>query len=173
MRTRREILAATLSLPAAFARAAASAPTTPGTEQDFAHRIFQKLNDLRVARGAAALIWSDRIAVCACEQSKRKAELRFPGHNDPERGDVAARLNAAGIHWTRCGENLFVERGWEDPVNFAVVFWWYSTTGHRQSLLTPEYSESAIGVVRAEDGTFFVTQIFLTPPLASRSATRR
>jgi uncharacterized protein YkwD len=151
MTTRREILAAALSLPAV------------SVEEDFAHRIFQKINELRVVRGSPALIWSNAIASCAREQSKRKAELRFPGHNDPERGDVAARLNASGIRWSRCGENLFTERGWEDPVNFAVVFWWYSTSGHQQNLLNPEFTESAIGVVKADADTFFVTQIFLTP----------
>jgi uncharacterized protein YkwD len=158
MTTRREVLAASLGLPAAYAN------TKPSEEEQFAYRIFRKINELRVARGAPALIWSNALAACAREQSLRKAELRFPGHNDPERGDVSARLNRAGIKWTRCGENLFMERGWEDPVNFAVTFWWYSTSGHQQNLLTPEFRESAIGVVKADDGSFFVTQIFVTPP---------
>jgi uncharacterized protein YkwD len=174
MTSRREILTAGLSLPLAFGLTPASARITSSAEQEFAHRIFQKLNDLRVARETPALIWSDVIAGCAREQSMRKAQLRFPGHDDPERGDVAARLNRAGIHWARCGENLFTENGWDDPVNFAVVFWWYSTSGHQQNLLTPEYTESAVGVVKAEDGTFFVTQIFVTPPSADpRRLTRR
>jgi len=137
-------------------------------DDDFAVRIFRKINDLRMARGAAALAWSDKVAECAREQSRRKAKLRFPGHNDPEHGDIAARLNAAGIRWSRCGENLFSESGWDDPVNFAVTFWWYSTSGHQQNLLTPEFTESAIGVVKAEDNTFFITQIFLTPSASAR-----
>lgn len=157
MITRRELLTAAAVLPA-------GAATFPGSaEEEFAYRIFQKINDLRVKRGARALIWSNTIAGCAREQSARKAKLRFPGHNDPEYGDVGARLDRAKITWARCGENLFSESGWEDPVNFAVTFWWYSTSGHQENLLTPEYTESAIGVVKAEDGSFFVTQIFVTP----------
>ena len=131
---------------------------------DYARRIFQKINDLRVVRGAPALVWSDALAACAEEQSLRKVELRFPGHVDPERGDVATRLRAAGIRWARCGENLFMEKGWDDPANLAVVFWWYSTSGHQENLLDSRYTQSAIGVVRAEDETFFVTQIFIRPP---------
>jgi len=127
---------------------------------DYARRIFQKINDLRVVRGAPALVWSDALAACAEEQSLRKVELRFPGHVDPERGDVATRLRAAGIRWARCGENLFMEKGWEDPVNFAVVFWWYSP-GHQENLLNPEYRESGIGVAQGADGAYFVTQIFV------------
>jgi uncharacterized protein YkwD len=162
MTTRREMLAAALGAPLAFANPG------PSEEEDFAYRIFRRINELRVAREAPALIWSDAIAVCAREQSLRKAALRFPGHNDPERGDISARLNAAGIRWARCGENIFTETGWEDPVNFAVVFWWYSTSGHRQNLLAPEFTESAIGVVKADKASFFVTQIFVTPPPSAR-----
>jgi uncharacterized protein YkwD len=157
MTTRREILAV------ALAATAGSATATPSDEEQYAYRIFRRINELRAVRGAPALIWSNAIATCAHEQSIRKAKLRFPGHNDPERGDVSARLNAAGIRWSRCGENLFMERGWEDPVNFAVTFWWYSTSGHQQNLLAPEFTESAIGVVKADDDSFFVTQIFVTP----------
>jgi uncharacterized protein YkwD len=136
---------------------------------DYAKRIFAKINDLRVAREAGPLVWSDTLAACAREQSERKVALRFPGHVDPERGDVAARLNSAGVRWARCGENLFMEKGWDDPVNFAVVFWWYSA-GHQENLLNPEYRESGIGVARGEDGAFFVTQIFIDPPAARQPA---
>jgi uncharacterized protein YkwD len=132
-------------------------------EGDFARRIFDKINDLRVARGAAALVWNPAVAACAEEQSRRKVLLRFPGHVDPERGDVAMRLRTAGIAWGRCGENLFMEKGWEDPVNFAVVFWWYSP-GHQENLLRPEYTQSGVGVARGEDGVYFVAQIFINPP---------
>jgi uncharacterized protein YkwD len=158
MRTRRNILRMAGVLGASLLRAAEHP-----RESEFTMRIFQKINELRVSRGATALAWSDPLAVCAHEQSRRKALLRFDGHNDPERGDVAARLRSAGIAWSACGENLFMEKGWDDPANLAVVFWWYSTSGHQENLLNPIYTESAIGVVQADDGTFFVTQIFMTP----------
>lgn len=132
------------------------------TTDDFGRRIFAKINDLRVARGASPLIWSPDLADCAAEQSIRKVQLRFPGHNDPERGDVARRLTTAGIGWLRCGENLFMERGWEDPVNFAVVFWWYSP-GHQENLLNPAYTHSGVGLSQGLDQAWFVTQIFTQP----------
>jgi uncharacterized protein YkwD len=134
-------------------------------EQDpdeMARRIFVRINELRVIRGAGALVWSDSLAACARQQSERKVLLRFPGHNDPERGDVAARLNAAGVRWSRCAENLFMEKGWEDPVNFAVVSWWYSA-GHQENLLNPEYRETGLGLAQGADGAWFVTQIFIDP----------
>jgi uncharacterized protein YkwD len=129
----------------------------------FAQRIFIKINEIRVLNGTGELAWSDAVAECAREQSIRKAELRFPGHDDPERGDVAQRLRAAGLEYSHCGENLFMERGWDDPVNYAVVCWWYSP-GHQANLLKPDYTETGVGLAQAEDDSWFVTQIFRAPP---------
>ncbi|MES1260460.1 MAG: CAP domain-containing protein, partial [Acidobacteriota bacterium] len=128
----------------------------------FAQRIFERTNELRVACGVPPLLWSEPLGRCAREQSSRKARLRFPGHDDPERGTVAQRLRLAGIAWERCGENLFSERGFDDPVHFAVVFWWYSP-GHQANMLNPEFQETGVGVTRDSDETYFVTQIFEMP----------
>jgi uncharacterized protein YkwD len=146
-----------------FLQAAAAAGMTSRTEvHDFERRIFARINELREMHGSGTLRWSEDLAECARQQSVRKVELRFPGHNDPERGDVAQRLRTAGIEWMRCGENLFMERGWDDPVNFAVVFWWYSP-GHQENLLNPEYTDTGIGLAQGADRAWFVTQIFTAP----------
>jgi uncharacterized protein YkwD len=132
-------------------------------EIDFARRIFSRINEIREVNGAEALQWSDAVAECARQQSIRKLELRFPGHTDPARGGVGERLHSAGIDWARCGENIFMERGWDDPVNYAAVFWWYSP-GHQENMLDADFTETGVGVVQGSDQTWFATQIFLTPP---------
>jgi uncharacterized protein YkwD len=163
MVTRRSIL----SLVAVVtARAAAE------SDQRLARRIFQRINEIRTKSGSEPLAWSEAVAECAREQSRRKVALRFPGHNDPERGDVAERLNTAGIRWSRCGENIFMERGYEDPVNYAVVSWWYSE-GHRTNLLDPNYTSTGVGLAQAHDKTWYATQIFLTPPAPPAARSRR
>jgi uncharacterized protein YkwD len=131
--------------------------------QQFERRIFDRINELRTQSGAPALEWVNTIYTEAREQSVRKAELRFPGHVDPQRGDVAQRLSTRGLVWSRCGENLFSERGYDDPVNLAVVCWWYSA-GHRENLLNPEYLQSAVGIAIDADRRIYATQIFVTPP---------
>lgn len=151
MMTRRSLLQSAL--------VAGGMPLAARPTDDFATRIFGRINELRVARGAAPLIWSPALAECANQQSVRKVQLRFPGHTDPERGDIAQRLRMAGVSWLRCGENLFMERGWEDPVNFAVVFWWYSP-GHQENLLNPEYTHTGVGLAEGTDQAWFITQIF-------------
>jgi uncharacterized protein YkwD len=125
-----------------------------------ARRIFDKANEIRLARGATPLEWSDAIADCAARQSERKKILRFPGHRDPELGDVAERLNHFGVRWSHCAENLFEMRGYDDPVNFAIVFWWYSP-GHQANMLNPAFRRTGVGVTVDDEQRFFVTQIFV------------
>jgi len=139
---------------------------------DFAQRVFHGINEIRAHNGAEALRWSETVAACAREQSRRKVALRFAGHVDPERGGVDERLKAAGVTWSVCGENLFMERGWDDPVNYALVFWWYSP-GHQANLLNPEFTQTGVGAEQAEDGSWFITQIFMTPREISGNNSKR
>jgi len=151
--------------------AASSVRASPDPGIDFARTIHGRINEIRALNGAGELAWSERVAECAREQSVRKVELRFPGHTDPERGGVDERLTSAGIGWSRCGENLFMERGWDDPVNYALVCWWYSA-GHKANLLNPDYTETGVGLSQGPDGAWFVTQIFVTPHILKYSGKR-
>jgi uncharacterized protein YkwD len=137
-----------------------------------ARRIFDRINELRTQSGVEPLAWSARLGQCAKEQSIRKDRLRFPGHDDPERGSVSERLHTAGIPWARCGENIFSERGYADPVHYAVVSWWYSP-GHTEKMRSPRVTQTGVGVAQGSDGTFFVTQIFVLPPPPAPKISRR
>jgi len=163
--TRRSILQAAAAFSALSETGLASINAEPG----FEWRIFSRVNELREQSGVGQLQWSDPVAECAKQQSLRKVELRFSGHNDPDRGGLAERLNGAGIAWAQCGENLFMERGWDDPVNFAAVSWWYSP-GHQANLLNPEFTASGVGLAQGLDKAWFVTQIFLAPPVLKPAA---
>jgi uncharacterized protein YkwD len=140
-------------------------------QRSFEWRIFSRINELREQSGVGLLQWSDLVAECAKQQSLRKMELRFSGHIDPERGGLAERLNSAGIGWVQCGENLFMEKGWDDPVHFAVVSWWYSPA-HKANLLNPEFTDTGVGLAQGPDKAWFVTQIVLAPPVLQTAARR-
>ncbi|MCU1330276.1 MAG: hypothetical protein JWN34_5646 [Bryobacterales bacterium] len=125
-----------------------------------ARRIFDRANELRRARGLMELEWFDTLAACAARQCERKKILRFKGHEDPELGGVSQRLDRFGVKWSRCAENLFEMRGYDDPVNFAIVFWWYSP-GHQANMLNPDFRRTGVAVTVDDDDRFFVTQIFV------------
>ncbi len=135
----------------------------PANLRDMEKRVFEAINNQREHAGIADLIWSDALANAALEQSKNMMERGFFAHVDPIRGDLAKRLDGGGIEWSRCGENLFTEKGYIEPVWTAVVEWMHSP-GHKQNLLEPEFTHSGVGIARSAEARYFMTQIFIAPP---------
>jgi uncharacterized protein YkwD len=149
---RRDFLLGVTSLPLGLRE------PVPSIEQ----RVFKAINFQRVSDDAEALIWSNALAVTSRAHSSRMLNAGFFGHEDPVYGGLSARLTSAGLVYRRCGENVFREKNFDDPVSIAIVEWMYSE-GHRNNLLLPEFTHSGVGVAVSGDGTVAVTQQFLTP----------
>ncbi len=143
---------------APFAFAAVAPEPLTGIEQT----IFEGINFQRASIGLAALEWDPVLCRTAREHSRRMLDAHFFSHQDPVYGDLACRLNFAGVAWSRCAENVFRENGYTDPAAIAVVEWMYSP-GHRDNLLTAEFRLTGVGVAMDPDGTFTATQQFLIP----------
>ena len=156
-----------------FAHAALllNAPAKLANLRDMEKRVFDAINNQRGHVGIADLIWRDALANAAREQSKNMLERGFFAHVDPIRGDLAMRLNASGIEWMRCGENLFSEKGYIEPVWTAVVEWMHSP-GHKQNILEAEFTHSGVGIVRSDEARYFMTQIFTRPPRKTAAPAR-
>ena len=122
-------------------------------------RVFDAINHERQAHGLPALRWSNRIALQARYHSARMLAKGFFSHQDPKFGGTADRLSIVGIPWRMCGENIFQEQGYSDPVRAAVEGWMQSP-GHRQNILTKRFTDTGIGVQLGKDGTYMMTQIF-------------
>jgi len=152
MMTRRSAITATFSLATPHGR----------DVSEIERRVFDEVNKVRERVGAGRLQWSAEIASAARLQSTRMMERGFFGHSDPERGALVDRLKLADIPWSRCAENLLHGKGYIDPVRIAIISWWYSS-GHRQNMIEPAFTESGVGVAFAPEETWFVTQIFITP----------
>lgn len=125
-------------------------------------KIFAAVNEQRRGHGLRDLRWSDQLAQEARAQSVAMMERGFFAHLDPARGGLSARLSRAGIRWLRCGENIYREKGFDDPVTEAVEGWMKSH-GHRQSILDPAFTASGVGIAISPDTEYFLTQIFVRP----------
>ncbi len=124
--------------------------------------IAWRINELRKRVSAPPLTWDDAVAAAARNESEDMARIRFFSHENPERGELAARLDSAGIRWLRCGENILREDGFLDPVSVAEVEWWYSP-GHKANLINPVYTHTGVGLARGSPHEVFATQIFVLP----------
>ena len=127
--------------------------------QSIEQRIFESINQIRQENKLPALKWSAKMADAARSHSSRMATRRFFSHEDPKYGGPDSRLNAAGIAWRQCGENIFEESGEADPVRSAVRGWMQSS-GHRKNILTRGFTHTGIGVAASRGGLYTITQMF-------------
>jgi uncharacterized protein YkwD len=157
MRSRRWVLGL-------LAGAAAAARAQSGGElRAIERRVFEAVNRERRRRGLGALAWDTQLAGEARRHSARMAAAGFHSHEDPVRGDLEPRLKAYGIPWRDCGENIFVERGFDgDPVARAVKGW-LESRGHRKNMLNPVFTHTGTGADVSDDGFFCLTQEFTRP----------
>lgn len=121
-------------------------------------QMFDLVNQERVNVGLKPLEWDDRLVPVARAHSAEMFQLKYFSHQSPVNGSPFDRLKAAGITYTRAGENLayaqsvaVAHRGLMD------------SQGHRENILRPEFTHIGIGVVSAGAYGRMFTQLFVTP----------
>lgn len=154
------------------------APTTPAesdavdlvqkelSEQSIApsrleEAILAKVNRVRLEQGVAALRGSAPLCRAARGHSEYMVSTNFFSHLDKNGKDVVDRLEAQGMtEFRSAGENIYMGRNIADLVT-SVIQEWLQSPGHKKNLLSPRYQETGIGVAAGDNGTVYVTQVFL------------
>ncbi len=124
-------------------------------------KVFEGINQVRKQRGLQPVREAPDLKSPAREQSKYMAVANRITHRDGRGRGPGERLDACGIDWVRYGENVGLIKGYADPADRAVQAWLRSP-GHAANILNPSLTESAVGVAVAADGTYFLTQVFVT-----------
>ncbi len=121
---------------------------------------FQLLNEKRVNIGLSPLAWSENMAKVARLHSNNMATFKFFSHQGLDGLQVDGRAESLGFkRWQGIGENIAYNRGFANPVEFAVERWMLSDS-HRENLLDKRWKESAVGIAIAKDGTYYFTEVF-------------
>jgi uncharacterized protein YkwD len=133
-------------------------------------QLLAQINQLRADHGLPAYT-----LLSGLEASAHKHNLLMMGscgmsHQCPGEASLGDRISAQGVHWTSCGENI----GYSGPhpnTNAALVSAAEGLTtamynekppddGHRLNLLSTSFHHIGIDVVRASNGTVWLTQDF-------------
>ena len=121
-------------------------------------QMVELVNEERAAVGLPALRLEARLVPVAREHSAEMFRLRYFGHTSPVSGSPFDRLEAAGIAYSRAGENLAYAQ------SVAVAHrGLMQSEGHRENILRPEFTRIGIGVISAGPYGRMFTQMFLTP----------
>ncbi|MBC8068581.1 MAG: CAP domain-containing protein, partial [Deltaproteobacteria bacterium] len=130
------------------------------TADDIALANFHFLNEMRRARGLAALTWDDRAADIAQAHSRDMLVHDFFGHHSPSTGDVSSRFARAKLTHTVVREN--VARGYGPAgIHDSLM----RSPGHRANLVAADVDKVGIGVVFGElenDTSGALRPVFLT-----------
>jgi uncharacterized protein YkwD len=144
-----------------IARKTVSANVAPVTVFDLEKKAFQLINEKRAALKLAPLEWSEDVARVARVHSQNMAQHKFFSHTGFDGSMVDDRADQNGLsRWRAIGENIAYNRGYENPIEFAVERWMLSPK-HKQNLLDTRWKESAVGIAVASDGSHYFTQVFL------------
>ena len=123
--------------------------------------LFGLLNAERVRKGLSELMWNDDVAKVARTHSDNMAKENFFSHRGSDGSMVDDRADRAGLgSWRVIGENIAYVRGFEKPASTAIEKW-LESDAHRNNLFGPNWQESAVGVAITQDGTYYMTQVFL------------
>jgi uncharacterized protein YkwD len=127
------------------------------TELAAALEVLDRVNSRRNSEGLPPLEWHDGAAEVAWAHSVDMDVRDFFDHTNPDGELPWDRLAAAGIAWSRVGENI--AWGYRTPAD--VMEAWMNSSGHRANILSADFTHIGIGV--HENGTIWWTQVFLVP----------
>jgi uncharacterized protein YkwD len=120
-------------------------------------QVFDLVNEERTQRGLDALAWDERLVPVARSHSEEMFKLKYFSHESPVTGTPFDRLKAAGVTYSRAGENLAYAQS-VSVAHRALM----QSPGHRENILRREFTRIGIGVVNAGAYGRMVTQLFIT-----------
>lgn len=138
-----------------------SPKTLKPTDYDLEKKAFKLINQKRAEKGLVRLKWNSKVAQLAREHSENMARYGFFSHVGLNGRLIDERAIDFGVKdWSAIGENIAYNKGFSNPVEFAVERWMISK-GHRRNLLHTRWKEAGVGVAVTEEGMYFFTQVFV------------
>lgn len=127
----------------------------PGSDIDPVVAQFVVLvNQYRATVGCPQLEWDANVAGVAQDHSEDMVERDFFSHTNPDGASAGNRLSAAGVSWTRWGENIAAGYATAE----AVLGAWLDSEGHRRNIESCAFQRHGVGLA---DNHW--THVFMTP----------
>ncbi len=149
-----------IALVAATIVALISSPALPADPEFL---LLQRINAVRQENSLPPLSYAgDDVREVARSYSERMLEQGFFSHRDDHGETAGERLTSSGVEWQAVGENLLEDVGTPsvDVVVAEAVAAWIKSPGHRANILSPRYTETAVGLATSH-GRTYLTQLFI------------
>ncbi|MDO9536412.1 MAG: CAP domain-containing protein [Bacillota bacterium] len=144
--------------PAPSPQPPAQIPAAPSWLTAEEAKAFELLNKFRVDNNLPPLQIHSGVVNVARLKAHDIADNNYFSHVSPTYGTVPQMLKNAGISYSSAAENLS-KAGTVSQAHIQLV---YSTTGHRQIMLSPNYTHVGIGIVPLKNVPgIIMVQIFI------------
>lgn len=118
-------------------------------------------NDFRAEQGQPALATAAPLMAFARSRSLDMATRGYFAHTTPDGLSVFDLLKQAGLSGTAARENIGWNKGYPAAeVARVAMDGWIASPGHRTNLLASDVTTLGVGVAQAEDGAWYLTQVF-------------
>lgn len=115
-------------------------------------QIFDITNIIRARHKLDPVQWDSATAAVALSHSFDMFEGDYFSHESPQNGDLGKRLQTGKVTYQSAGENIAAK--YVDGI--AALEGWLNSKGHRETLLSDEFTHLGVGVYRK-----FYTQNFI------------
>jgi uncharacterized YkwD family protein/spore coat assembly protein SafA len=120
--------------------------------KSFENQVISLTNQERAKAGIPGLQTDWELSRVARHKSEEMSNLKYFSHTSPKYGSPFDMMKAFGIQYKTAGENI--AQGQSSPD--SVVKSWMNSPGHRQNILSPNYTH--IGVGFSSNGNYWTQQ---------------
>ncbi len=148
-------------LPVALSPAAiAQRPPVAVAQADvtIAQEILRLVNVERQRVNAPPLVLNDKLTTAAQRHAQDMATSRRMSHTGSDGSTMRSRIDATQYNWSTIGENVAMGQ----PTAAAVMTAWMSSSGHRQNILNPAFTELGVGYATGANRPYWA-QVFARP----------
>lgn len=121
--------------------------------------VIRLVNIERSKNGLAALSKNWELSRVARYKSQDMINKNYFSHTSPTYGSPFDMMKNFGIKYSTAGENIAYGQKTAQEVMNA----WMNSSGHRQNILSPNYTQIGVGLATNSSGVKYWTQMFIKP----------
>ena len=120
-------------------------------------QVFVEINKIRQENNLSELVYDEDLSKLAREKSVDLASCNEFSHTSKTYGSTRDLLLKYPHLWISGGENI--SKGGENSKDIVDAF--LNSPDHKKNILNPDFNKSGIGCFVSQDGTIYLTELFV------------
>jgi uncharacterized YkwD family protein/spore coat assembly protein SafA len=135
-----------LTIPRSNSGTGSTVPQAPVSSSTFAGQVFTIVNQERANAGLNPLTNDGSLSAMAMDKARDMYTNHYFDHTSPTYGSPFNMMTSYGIQYSYAGENIAMGQRTPQEVMTA----WMNSPGHRQNILSPNYTKIGVAYYNGE-----------------------